>query len=183
MKRVVLTLFLLTFSTSVWASGGEEIPYGLIFKQLFNLALLIVLLYFLLKNKVKEHFKGKHQSYNEFLVRAEKAKMEAENSHKEILKKINELEENKQATIKKAHSEAADLKRRTLEEARKLSEKLEHDARVTTENEIERAKEALREEMLERAVESARKALSENVKTEDLQRLQTQFVEKIQVVK
>ncbi|MCB0413479.1 MAG: hypothetical protein KDD50_04040 [Bdellovibrionales bacterium] len=179
---IILIVGLLASNAFLPKDHGHGFPVYTLTYQLINLAIVVIVLYSLLKTKIAQFYLTKHDEFHEFLNRAEKTKQELEAHHQDLTDKINTLEQTKNETIQKAHSEAEELKRRTLEEAKNLSEKLAHDAQITAKIEVEKAKEDLREYLLESSLQEARESLEKKISPDDLARLQTEFVSKIEAV-
>lgn len=159
-----------------------EIPWKTIGVETLNMGLLTALLIYLLRHMVIAHFKGRRQTYTELVERAEAAKTAAEKSHREIAQKLAELQQSADENIRNAQSEATAMKQKLMGEAQTLAKKLEDDAHRTVETEIEKAKTQLRAELLAEAIHVSRDALKETVGSSEHKRLQTEFVDKIQVV-
>lgn len=173
--------FLLLFPQILFASE-TSIPTEMIINQSINLGLVFILLFFLLKNKVVQHFKDRNATYTEFLERAEKARLEAEAQKKEFQEKLMQLKSSQEEVATQARAEAEELKSRLLKEANELSEKVSRDAQQTAQYELERAKEKLREHLLNQSVSAAAQVLKEKVGEPEQKRLRSEFVDKIQVV-
>jgi F-type H+-transporting ATPase subunit b len=159
-----------------------EIPWKTIGVETLNMGLLTALLIYLLRHMVIAHFKGRRQTYTELVERAEAAKTAAEKSHREIAQKLAELQQSADENIRNAQAEAAAMKQKLMGEAQVLAKKLEDDAHRAVETEIEKAKTQLRAELLTEAIHVSRDALKETVGSSEHKRLQTEFVDKIQVV-
>lgn len=164
------------------AEGPVEIPWGTVGVQAFNVILLFALLIYLLREMVVTHFKGRRQVYTELVERAESAKAAAQKSHREISQKLADLQKSADDNIRNAKAEAEALKQKLMAEAQTLAKKLEDDAHRAVDIEIEKAKAQLRTELLAEAITVSRDALKKTVGSSDQQRLQTEFVDKIQVV-
>jgi len=164
------------------AEGPVTVPWGTIGVQAFNVILLFALLVYLLREMVVIHFKGRRQIYTELVERAETAKAAAQKSHNEISRKLADLQKSADDNIRTAKAEAEALKQKLIGEAQTLAKKLEDDAHRAVDIEIEKAKGQLRTELLAEAISVSRDALKKTVGSSEQQRLQTEFVDKIQVV-
>ncbi len=181
---LVLLLTLPLALTALAAAGGEHhdgIP-TVLWLQVVNFGLYVALLFYLLRKPVRSFFEGRVENYNSALKRAEAQKHEAESKRREIQERLTKLESTSAQSIAEARAEAEALRQRVLVEARELSEKLRAEAQRTAQIELERAKFALRQEMLSQSVQLATKILADKIQEQDQKRLQTEFVEKIQVV-
>lgn len=178
-------LLIIVASSSASAAGGGHqkagIPWGIIFTQAFNLTILLIVLYFALRKKVSKHFVDRASEYNALVNKAEDAKKEAEKSKKEIAQRLAKLKETSEQSLQQVKIEAEQLKTQIIEDARQLANKLEQDAKLAITYEIERAKNELRKELLARAVEDAEKSITADVKDQDLRRMQSEFVQRVQL--
>lgn len=160
-----------------------KIPVEQILAQLLNFSILILILFFALRKKIVQLFLDRRQSYEKAVTTAQSARQQAEVHHLQIKEQLEKLNATAGESLQQAQSEAAELRAQILAEASSLSERLRVDAKRTAQTELERAKNELREELLTRALASAHEILNEKLKESDQKRLQSEFVEKIQVVR
>lgn len=184
MIRFTALTFAGILSHAALAAGDPNagIPWALIGQQVLNLGLVIVFFTFLLRKKIAQHFKNRKAQFAQLVERAEQAKAAAESSKREITERLQKLEATADDGLRKAKSEAEDLKRQILSEAQSLSQRLEEEAQRTAEYEIERVRLQLRKALLEEAIKSAKDSLEQKVNAAEQKRLQSEFVQKIQVV-
>jgi F-type H+-transporting ATPase subunit b len=156
-----------------WDVGLQAINFGLF-------ALLIV---YLARHKVREFFHGREASFRQAQLRADHAKKDAEGKKREIQDRLSSLDASAEASVAQARSEADALRARMLAEAEALRSGLRDEAERSTRVELERAKAELRAEMIAQAMRMAKDTLTEKIAETDQKRLQTEFVEKIQVVR
>lgn len=187
MMRKLLALFIMTVPSLVLAASGEpgaepHIPESLMWSAL-NFGIYAVLLFILLRNPIRNYFSGREATFKQALLKAEAARKEAEAKKHEIQERLRRLETTAEASIAQAKAEAEALKAKILEEAQGLSRQLQEDAQRTAQIEIERAKNELREELLNQSVALSKNMLLDKMAEPDQKRLQTEFVDKIQVVR
>lgn len=189
MKKIVLFALLLAPTMALAAGGGHGSEHGsggipsMVTYQAINFVLYVALLFFLLRKPVKSFFKGREDSFKQALIKAEAARAEAEKKRQEIQERLSKLESTADQSIAQARAEADSLKARIIQEAQEISTHLKEEARRTADLEIERAKVELRSELLNQAVALSQKMLVDKIADNDQKRLQTEFVEKIQVVR
>jgi F-type H+-transporting ATPase subunit b len=185
--RIIIALLLLFPSFSLAAEAHEAghagVPWGSVITQVINVVLVIALLTYLLRKKSADHFQQRQEGYNALLNKAEEARKEAEENRRQISERLTKLEQNAQASLVQARTEAQELKTKILADAKNLSQKLEDEARRTVEFEVQRAREILRQELLSAAVDDAHTSMEKSVKDPDLKRLQNEFVQRVQVVR
>ena len=185
MKKLLFALTQIVPAIALAASSGgheEGIPSAVIY-QAINFFLFIGLMVFLLRKPVRGYFTGRQAAYKAALHKAETARREAEAKRQEIQDRLNKLESTTQQSVAQAKAEAEALKQKIVTEAQQLSVSMREEAQRTAAVEVERAKNQLREEMLAQAVALSRKMLEEKIAEPDQKRLQTEFVDKIQVVR
>lgn len=186
MMKWIITLFL--FSMTAFASEGahhvdEGIPYKTIITQVVNLLLLVALLVYLLRKPLAQHFAERKAAFHDLVSRAEKARAEAESAKRAISDKLSTLQNSANSSAAEAAKEAEDMRKKMIEEAKALSERVQAEAQRSAHLELERAKTELRTEMLKLAAESAENTLREKVGESEKKRLQDEFADKIQVVR
>ncbi len=160
----------------------KDLPKEVIW-QFINFTLFVGLLFFLLRKKVISYFKERETHFKQALIRAERARGEAEEQKSIIKQKLDKLEASAAADRAQAQKDSEELKVKILTEAKELVANLKKETERTAESEIQRAKLELRDELLSAAIDQAKKILKEKVNEPDQKRLQDEFVEKIQVVR
>jgi F-type H+-transporting ATPase subunit b len=187
--RLIGPLLLCFWSISGWCQheGAHEIdphviPWGTIGVEVFNFVFLAGLLVYLLRITVIEHFQGRLRAYTELVERAKNARMEAEQAHRDIASKLEQLQGSADESIKRAQSESLDLKNKMIAEAKSVARRMEEEAQRTIIVEIENARGELRDDLLHKAIESARESLKKTIGSSEQIRLQSEFADKIQVV-
>jgi F-type H+-transporting ATPase subunit b len=180
---------LMLFAAQAWAEEGHgahggpvEIPWKNLWAQGFNLAVLLGLLFYVLRHSVKAHFETRAREYEQLVARAEAARQEAEQNKQAIEQRLTKLQASAERTAQEAKGEADKLRTKLMEEAKVLTAKMEQEAQRSAALELEKAKAELRHELLERALSSAGENLGKNLSSNEQKKLQHEFVEKIQVV-
>jgi len=161
------------------AEGG--VP-RIVLYQALNFFGLLIILFFVVKNKVGGFFAKRHETLTLALNEAKKQKQEAEKRHQEYVIKIQNLERDATVFIDQIKKDAEESKKRIIEEAIKLVEVVRQEAKRSAENEIEKAKAQLYDEVLQQSLDGARGLLGESIAENDQRRLQKEFVEKIEAV-
>ncbi len=182
---VVLGLPMILASHFGQAAGDAHEGGGLptmFWLQVVNFTIYLGAIIFFARGPLREMFKGRYDGFFSAVKRAEAAKAEAEMKRKEIQDRLAKLEATRDESIQKARSDAAALRNQIVEEAKSLSAKLKADAERTAQLEVERAKYELREELLAQSVQMSKRILTDKMQDQDQKRLQSEFVDKIQVV-
>jgi F-type H+-transporting ATPase subunit b len=159
----------------------HEIP-KVVFYQAINFFCLVGLLYYFLRKPVKAHFTKRHDDLTSALREAKKLKEEAEVKHQEYVLKIRNLENESAKILNQIKAEGEASKLRMIDEGKRISEAIQSEAKRTANNQIEKARAELYEEILEQALTGARTLLTKSVAEKDQLRLQREFVEKIEAV-
>jgi F-type H+-transporting ATPase subunit b len=176
-------LIVLLFSLNTLASGGESsIPWGFIKIQAFNFVLLFVILAYFLKDKVKNHFIEKSENYYKHVKEAEAAKVKAEAEKQDLIDRLKILNQTEEKSLKNAELDAKLFVSKKEKEAEVLSKRLREEAEKSVSTEVNRLEKNLKQKILLNSIEKSKQALSQKMQKEDLERLQVEFVNKIQVV-
>ena len=188
-RTLTPTLFVLMASTAINAyaasAGGDHavhVPGWALFVQAFNVVVLLTILFILLRKGAVAHFANRAKEYNDLVQRAEAAKQKAELGHREIKERLDKLESGAEASLIQARVEADELKAKMIGEARAVSERLRSEAQHTVATEIERAKAELRADLLQSALATSQEVLKSSLSSSEQAKLQSEFVQKIQVV-
>jgi F-type H+-transporting ATPase subunit b len=183
--RRTLLLILLFGTAAAWASQAEGhagIPWKLIAIQSLNLGGLLAFIVWKSKTSIASHFTSRRELYFNLVGRADAAKRDAEKSRSEILNKLRELEDSKSRVTAGVQAEANELRQSIIKEAAEAAARLKSETERSAQLEIEKARLTLRREALEQAIQSSRKSLVEKVGGPEQKKLQTEFVQKIEVV-
>lgn len=159
----------------------HEIP-RVVFYQVINFAGLVAILYFLLRKTVVAHFAKRHDDLTSAIREAKRVKEEAETKHQEYVLKIKNLEGESAKLLSQIKREGEESKQRMIDEAKRISQTIQEEAKRTASMEIEKARAELYDEVLEQALVGARALLTKSVAEKDQLRLQKEFVEKIEAV-
>jgi F-type H+-transporting ATPase subunit b len=181
--------FLLVFGVSyAFAASGHgehegpvEVPRSVLY-QAINVVVLFGGLFYFLKNMVVKFYHDRRATY---LVAAEKSKAAREAAEKqfvEIKHKIDQLENSADESLSRARAEAVDMKQALVKEAQETALKIRHEAAETAKIEIQKAQTHLREQLLKDAIEASKMVLSKDIGSADHQKLQSEFVNKVQAV-
>ncbi|MCB0341524.1 MAG: ATP synthase F0 subunit B [Pseudobdellovibrionaceae bacterium] len=177
-----LVVFLSIVATPAWAASAH-IPFSeLILPQLVNVVLVILGLTFLTKKFIGEHFKARREQFTTLVRRASSALDEANSKQRKVKDRLAKLEENAGLDLQRVQSEAEELKRQIINDAKDLGLRLETEAHRSAQYEVDRAIAHLREDLLDLSVSEAEAQLKKTVDGPAQKRFQSEFVEKIQVV-
>lgn len=185
MNRTLLIALLTLVSQAALAAGGhgeshDHFPWDFVGYQVVNVTILIVGLVYFTKDAAKKYFAERHHVFVVAAEKAQAARSQAEQEHAEVQVKLSKLESTAAESISRAKAEAAELKHQLVAEAEAASKKMKTEAEQAARLEIERAKNHLREQLIQDAVAAARTQLSQKVSSDDHQRLQGEFINNMQ---
>jgi len=182
MKPAFLVTIL--FSVITMASDGAEqqgVPRVVLY-QAINVSILAVILYFVLKDKVRAYYTNKRENYLRASREVAELKRQVEEQANVLRQKIKQLDQTADQSQKKAEADAREFNHKLLTEAREQAEKLKKEAEKTITAEVYRAVEGLKSELVDQAIGNSREIIQNQIKESDQKRLQSEFVEKIRVV-
>jgi F-type H+-transporting ATPase subunit b len=180
MRRAFLPALLLLLAASPAAASEEGGGLMDFVWEAGNLLLLLGVLVYLGRKPVLNYMSERRQRIQDNLANSERLLKEAEArlaewNHK-ASKLDGEIEELRQMARERAEQERAKI----LEDARATAERIRRDAASGVDREVERAKQALRDEAADLSVELAVELLQEHVTAGDRDRLVDEFVTEIE---
>ena len=146
--------------------------------RIANFSVLVVVLHILLTRRIVEFFTNRRAAIEEALESAQKQKEAAEKRHAEISKKLSSAKkeiEDISATFLEEGKASRDL---IIANAQKEAEKIHIQAKHTIEQEMKKARLALRAEAVDLSVALAEELLKKSLKKEDLERIIKEYIEK-----
>lgn len=182
LSLVLLTLPQLGLASESHGHEAIEIPWPAIQAQTFNFIIFVALLIWFARKPVVAHFLDRHDKFTAALKKAQKAKQDAEAERDQLMEQLTQLNDTAADALHAAHREAAEIRENLLREAELLAHKIRQEAERAAQHEIEKARQILRQELLNGSLQAAEHMLSERLKEADQRRLQTEFVDKMQVV-
>jgi F-type H+-transporting ATPase subunit b len=189
MLRTVPFLLLLLRAVSAMANEGgghhgeaelDEHTIHTIIYQCINVAMIAVGLVYFLRKPVREYFQGKHNSYVHAAEKAMAAQRRAEEERMHVEVQLAKLESTHQESIERAKAEAADLRNALIQEAREFSKRLQQETQAAAQLEIEKAKQALRQQIIQESFVLAQSQIKTAVSSEDHARLNKDFIQNIE---
>ncbi|MEK7689104.1 MAG: ATP synthase F0 subunit B, partial [Deltaproteobacteria bacterium] len=158
--------------------GGES---GMVWR-IVNFAILALALFLMLRYlKVKDFFADRKKSIIAELEEAKKAKEDAERKVKEFELKFSSLDKRLEEIYQEIREEGKIEKKRIIEEAIKLADRIQEQARLAAEQEIKKAKEEIKGEIAKVAVEMAEEILRGELSAADHERLIKEYLEKVRL--
>ena len=178
-----LFIFLWTFvgiPVLSYGAGAEGVPWFLVSSQALNFSLFIIILFFLLRKKVKNLFLQREKDYYQSFRQAEIQRDRAEKQKLDLAQKLKVLESDEQKALQKARNEAEDLKKKILAQAHLVSERLSKEVHRTIQYEFDKAFLGLKEELWAYSLDDAKLILKEKVDVSVQKKLNAEFTRKVQ---
>jgi F-type H+-transporting ATPase subunit b len=168
------------------SSGGEHGDSGFnktadFIQRIVNFTILVGALFFLLRKPVKKVFADRTQEIQESLADLERQKEAAEKKYAEYKGKLALLEQETGEIIASYIAEGEAAKAQIVDEAKKMAEKMQEQAKVTIRQEFEKAKAQIQGEIVNEAVVAAEKLIKTKINDEDQDRLVNEYVAKVVV--
>ncbi|HPI40257.1 MAG TPA: ATP synthase F0 subunit B [Pseudobdellovibrionaceae bacterium] len=187
LQKLVILGSLLFFSSISLAAGAhgasEGIPVKTIIYQLINVAILFGALIYWTKDKVIQFFFNRQTSYQEAYKKTKSAREDAEKNLEDIKFRIQDLQTNKGDSIIRAQKESEVEKERLLKEAQEKALRIKKETHNTIEVEYSKAKNDIRNQLIEDSMKQARILLSKDIGAQDHQKLQSGFAAHIEEVR
>jgi len=149
------------------------------FVKLFNLSLVLVVLYFILRKPASNFFRERARKIDESLAAADASREEAKRKMAEVEAKVAGLEERVEEILEAAREEGAAEKARIIAAAEREAARILENAERGIESRIRAARKELKAYAAELALDRARKLLRERIDEEEDQRLLDRLLEDI----
>lgn len=184
LTSLIMTVSLAALAAEEHGAHGEAlaIPVKLVTYQTINVVIMVIGLYYFLREPVRKYFADKRATYLSAAQKAESARKAAENERMQIEVRLSKLESTADESVARARAEAADMKKQLVAEAEALSKRIRDEAQESARIEIEKAKTHLREALIKESLEIAKAQVSSKLTADDHKRLQSDFISHIQAV-
>ncbi len=163
------------------AEGGGH-GKGWVSTDTYRLLHFIVLaggLFFLLRKPMSQALGARVKGIEDQLSDLEAQKAEAEKKLAAYNQKFAELEKESEGIVAEYVRQGEEAKIRILKEAEAAADKLKVQAQKNIENEIQRAKVRLQEEILDKALSKAEALIKERVNADDQEKLVDEYLAKV----
>jgi F-type H+-transporting ATPase subunit b len=147
--------------------------------RVMNFTVLALALFFILRKPAGQALGGRIRGIKEQLEDLEAKKAAAEKTLAEYDTKLATLEKAAEELVADYVKQGEAAKARILVEAAASADKLKEQAKRNIEHEFKRAKEQLRDEVVEAALVKAESAIREKISDDDQNRLVDEYLEKV----
>lgn len=161
------------------AHGGEhhaEINTFELGGSIVNFALLLVILFVLLRKSVPEFLRNRRASVVEGMEEARRVKEEAEAKYKEYSQRIDNLDAELDRLREEMRRAGMDERDRIVADASKRAEKMRDEARFLIEQQMKQLREDLTREAIEAAIGAAEAMLVKSTTPQDQERLAKEYL-------
>ncbi len=128
-----------------------------------NLAVFLVLAYFILRKPFVGAISAKREAFNELMKKASAAKLEAEKRNQELKTRLSQLDKEVDAIKKQFKEQAEQEAKAIVQNAEQLAEHLRKEAKRIADAEIAAAKAAIEQEILKQVHSLATKEIQKNL--------------------
>jgi F-type H+-transporting ATPase subunit b len=163
-----------------WKAGTHAPPVGWL---IVDFAILFGALYFLLRRPLSRFLAGRRATMAAQIEEAAKLKAEIDAKHKDILARLNAIDQTVKDITQSFASRGEAEKQKLIENAEHLKAAIELSARETIDREVAEARARIRDEVAKGAAAIAEDLLRKHLKAEDNERFVREFVERLSTIK
>ena len=178
---VLIALAALTGAADLWAAGGGEKGgfSSQVIWQIISFVLLIVLLSRFVKKPLAAFLSRRQAEVQNAIEQSARKKEEAEVLLAEWQRKVDSLNREIQDLHQRIRAEGEAEQKKIVSRAKEEGEKIRQQAGVIAEQELGKARAALKKEMVDLSVELAEKLLKEAIQPQDQERLIREYIGKV----
>ena len=186
-KRTTRVLRILAFSlpalagaAELWASGGEKGEFSsAVIWQIVAFVLLIALLSRFVKKPLASFLSGRQGEVQIAIEQAARKKEEAEALLTEWQRKVDSLSQEVTELHQRIRADGEAEQKKIVGRAKEEGERIRKQADIIAEQELAKARVALKKDMVDLSVELAEKLLKEAIKPQDQERLIREYIGKV----
>ncbi len=169
----VLNLILTT------ASEEQVFNWRFLGEHMFNFVLLLGLLYFVLKDKVKNFLVERRGMISNEIDQAQKTIAEAKEKYEEYAQKLSSIESEIDSIKETLHDQGENEREEIVNQARHTSGIIAREAKETIEFETERAKREIQTEVVDQALAIAENLIRKNLGESDKEKFMENYIKHI----
>lgn len=182
-KSLPLIIFFLLIMVSLAVAaehgGGDGRRIWDMIWRIINFAILVVILYKLLADRVRKYFSERRTEIAQLLEDVDKAKRDTDSRHAEYEEKLKDVEKDIQEIRQMLLGEIEKEKARIIEEGKRTSERLIEQAKDTAQQEIQKARTGLKEAVADMACKLAADIIEEKITADDQKRIIEEYLDKV----
>ncbi|MBF0105844.1 MAG: ATP synthase F0 subunit B [Deltaproteobacteria bacterium] len=179
---LAIALFVTTHVLVVYASEGAGHEGGIDNKFIFsaiNFILLVVGMFFLLKRPTREFFANRHHTIRLSSDSAKKMRDEAYSQYKEVEARLKGVDTESQKLVNTVKEQAEKEKQHIIAQAEDMAQKIRDDTHRIADQELLKAKKALKIEAVQLAANLAAQKIEKQISADDHLRLGNEFVTQV----
>ena len=176
---VLSVLFQVLPVNDLWASGGESRISGEVFWQVVSFVLLVILLAYVLKKPIRLFLTKRREEIKNSLEQSARKEDESRENFEDWERKLNSLSQEISELHKRISQEGEAERQKIIGKALEEGDRIRKQAQVIAEQEVKKARSALRKEMVDLSVELAERLLKECTQPQDQERLVREYIGKI----
>jgi F-type H+-transporting ATPase subunit b len=176
-----LPLPLVLIATDLWGAGGGEKGgfSSAVIWQIISFVLLIILLVRFVKKPLASFLSQRQEEVRSAMEQAASKKEEAEKKRFEWQEKVNSLSQEVRELHQRIRDEGEAERKKIVKRAQEESERIRQQAGVIAEQELIKARAALKKEMVDLSMELAENLLKEAIQPQDQERLVQEYIGKV----
>jgi len=148
--------------------------------RFINFALLVIILAVVIgKSPIKGFFAARSEEIRQKLEDLKKEKEEAERRYREVEKQLKDYESKRKDIIEDFRKEGLSEKEKIINDAKEKVKQIIEQSELTIQQEIESARNRLKQDVIDLAAEKAREILEKEIKEEDEDKLISDFIESV----
>lgn len=147
-----------------------------------NLAILIGILFYYLRDPVRAHVRDRHLTLRQEIDRVQELFRNAKSQHEEFTAKMNAIAAETTALREQMAQEAAAARQRLISDAQRLSMSIVSDARSAAQGLYAELKTQLSSELGSRIIDRAEAILRERLTGDDRMRIRQEFSREVETV-
>ncbi|MCB1215633.1 MAG: ATP synthase F0 subunit B [Deltaproteobacteria bacterium] len=180
-----LALLLCLLASPLWAAGDahhEGVPVKPIIYAAINFATLLIVLSLALRKPLKEFFSSRKLLISQDIEESSKLKQAAQDKYQDFEQRLKNITQESQSLVEELKKTGELEKAKLLEEAMAHAEALRKNAQTMMNQELIKAKEALKRESVKLASELAEELLRQNFNAEDQKRVVEKYLSKMEAL-
>jgi F-type H+-transporting ATPase subunit b len=157
--------------------GGDLLD--LLYRGITFVLVLIILFVVIKKMKLKDFLSTRSEEIKKRLDDLKRDKEEAENRYKEAKRRLRDFESKRTDIIERYKKEGQAEKEKIITEAKERVRQIIDQSELAIQQEIESARNRLKQDVIELAAEKAREILANEMGEDDQEKMVIEFVEKV----
>lgn len=181
--KIVLTAFCILLLTAAPAIASGDAGHGESWTNLglriVNFALFLGVIYYFFGKKILAFFKNRTEGIAAGLASLEQRKADARQSLADVERRIADLEAERQRIIADYTAQGEVMRASIIEQAERQAEQITTQAKVTADNEIKSAIEAMRAELADTIIEATEQLIAKKLTATEHTKLIDKYLTKV----